>query len=300
MARSADDLILFSHLVESGSYTLTAKAMGLQKSYVSRRIAALEAILGLQLLERSSRALRITELGRRVYEQARVIRSSRDEAFNLVDQHRGAPSGALSVVCPDLLAHLIFGRVAVDFASANPGVQLTFDVQTSTLGANCETYDLVIAAQVGNLPDSRQIARRIFVGEYVLVASPALVKDVDCTDLRAFARFPAVGWWSADPATDWSVVDSAGHVHSLLVHRAMGTNNLELACEAAKAGLGLARLPRALAKQGLASGTLVEVLPDYVVPAISVHVLYSSRRVLTAAGRAFIAAMETWVRMHGV
>jgi len=300
MARSADDLILFSHLVESGSYTLTAKAMGLQKSYVSRRIAALETVLGLQLLERSSRALRVTELGRRVYEQARAIRNSRDEAFNLVDEHRGAPSGALSVVCPALLADLVFGKVAVAFAAANPGVTLTFDVHTSTLGANCDAYDLVIAPQAGSLPDSSQVARRLFEAEYCVVAAPALVQGMDCSDLSAFSGFPAVGWWAADPGTDWWVVDEAGKVKCLPVHPAMGTNNLELACEAAKAGLGLARLPRTLVAPGLASGALVEVLPDHGVPPVSVHVLYSSRRVLTAAGRAFIAAMEARVRDHGV
>lgn len=300
MARSADDLIVFSHLVESGSFTLTARAMGLQKSYVSRRIAALEAQLGLQLLERSSRTLRITELGRRVYDQARAIRNSRDEAFNLVDEHRGAPSGALSVVCPTLLAEMVFGSVAVTFAAENPGVRLTFDVHTSPLGANCDAYDLVIAPQAGSLPDSNQVARRLFEADYCLVAAPALVQGCDRDDLGAFDGFPAVGWWSADPVADWPLVDGAGKEHFLRVRPVMETNDLKLASDAVKAGLGLARLPRALAESGLRSGTLVEVLSGYTLPPVNVHVLYSSRRVLTAAGRAFIAAMDTRIKEHGV
>lgn len=300
MDRSADDLILFSYLVESGSYTATAQVLGLQKSYVSRRIAALEAMLGLQLIERSSRSLRVTELGQRVYERARVIRNTRDETFDLVDAHLDSPSGALSVVCPTLLAELLIGDLAIQFAAANPRVQLTFDVLTSPPGGYLEAYDLVITPHAGALPDSNQVARRLFTSGYALVASPAFLAGRTTDDLAALQGSPAVGWWQTHPGERWELTDVAGQTHSLAVQSALAGNDLGTALRAAKAGLGLARLPEHHVAAPLSTGELVRVLPDHRLTAISVHVLYSSRRVLTAAGRAFIAAMEARVAERGL
>lgn len=292
MDRSADDLILFSYLVESGSYTATARMLGLQKSHVSRRIAALEATLGLQLVERSSRALRVTELGRRVYDRAKIIRNKRDEAFDLVDEHLESPSGALSVVCPTLLADVLFSDMAVRFAAAHPRVQLTLDVMTSPPGGYLDGYDLVITPRAGALPDSNQVARRLFTSDYALVATPDFAAGLGGDDLAAIQGSAAVGWWQSHPGESWELTDAAGQTHWLTVQAALAGNDLGTALRAAKAGLGLARLPEHHAATAIATGELVRVLPEYRLPSISVYVLYSSRRVLTAAGRAFIAAMD--------
>lgn len=292
MTRFADDLILFAHLVDHASYSRTARVLGVQKSFLSRRIAALEAALGMVLLERRASGPRITDLGLQVYEQARMIRDHCDAAFDVVDQHRNVPSGALNVVCPALLADMVFGAVAISFAASHPRVRLSFDVRTVLPTNGLEAYDIVIMPATGSLPDADFVARRIMNADYELVAAPVWVEQNCGNTLDAMQGCPAVGWWHDAAPEAWMLMDGAGQTQRLNVVPMLRTNDLVLAAKAAVAGLGLARLPAAQSMPYLADGQLVRVLPEYRPVPISIYAAYSSRRALTAAGRAFILALE--------
>ncbi|NYI23659.1 LysR family transcriptional regulator [Sphingobium indicum] len=290
--RFANDLILFAHLVDNGSYSATARALGVQKSFLSRRISALEAALGLALLQRGAGGIRVTELGKRVYASACGIREMRDEAFRVVGEQLHTPSGALSVVCPTLLSEMLFADVAVAFAASHPKVELTFDVRTILPTAGLDAYDIVILPATEGLPDADFVARRILLADYRLVASPGWRAESDRQSLDDLQDCAAIGWWHDGAPERWKLVDLHGNMRELTVSPVLRTNDLSLAAKAAIAGLGLARLPAAQAAPHVAAGRLVHVLPDCQPHPVSVYAAYPSRRTVTAAGRAFIAALQ--------
>ncbi|AEG51037.1 transcriptional regulator, LysR family [Sphingobium chlorophenolicum L-1] len=290
--RFADDLILFAHLVDNGSYSATARALGVQKSFLSRRIAALETALGLNILQRGANGIRVTDLGNQVYAKACKMRENRDEAFRIVEEQQRTPSGVLNVVCPPLLSEMLFGDVAVAFAADHPKVRLNFEVRTILPTAGLDAYDVVILPATGGLPDADFVARRILLAEYRLVASPRWQAESGKASLEKLQGCVAIGWAHDGAPEIWKLTDEGGNIHELAVSPTLRTNDLALAARAAIAGLGLARLPAAQAIPHIAAGRLVPILPDYQPHPVSIYAAYSSRRAVTAAGRAFLAALQ--------
>src|SRR6185295_606716 len=113
MVGRVDDLILLTCVVDAGSFTAASAATGLPKSLLSRRIAQLEAELGVCLIERSTRSFHVTDIGNRLYHHGCCIRDERDSALSVVNEVLVHPSGALSIVCPVLLAEAVIGEIAV-------------------------------------------------------------------------------------------------------------------------------------------------------------------------------------------
>lgn len=293
MVRRVDDLILLTQVVEAGSFTGASAATGLPKSLLSRRIAELEIELGVRLIERTTRSFHVTDVGERLYQHGCVIRDERDAALALVDDLLVHPSGALSIVSPVVLAEQVIGEIAVAFAARYPSVQLTFDVVNGMPNYQPEHYDVTFLPAYGDLPDSEAIARRVMTTPYALVAAPDWIVSAGRPDkVQALNGLAGIGWWQAGSRPIWRLTDGDGDHHEVLIRPSLMTNNLAIARRATLAGLGMARLPEPLCRSDLTNGALVPVLSGVVLEPIVIHVVYPSRRSLTAAGRAFLAMLD--------
>jgi DNA-binding transcriptional LysR family regulator len=293
MLNRVDDLVLLSHIAEAGSFTEASRATGITKSRLSRRLSELEESLGIRLIERTSRSFRVTELGLRLSQHGLLIRAESDAATALIHNTLGEPMGALCVACPVVLSELIMGDVAARFAIEHPRVQLTFDATSGVHNVEADRYDLVFRASPSGLPDSDVIARQLMLTPYELVAAPEWVREMGHPSTPAdLENLEGIGWWQSGAVPRWLLLGPGGERTEIHIKPRLQTNNLDVAKQAALAGLGMARLPRPLCLNLLASGRLQRVIPTVAPAPMAIYVVYPTRRSLTPAGRKFLEMVE--------
>lgn len=266
-----DDALIFTRVVECHSFTLAAQGLGMQKSTVSRRIALLEERLGVRLLNRTTRKLRLTEVGQAYYERCRQIMLDFAEAEQAVMQLQQAPSGLLRITAPIEFGQLLLGRVLGDFMRQYPQISAEVELTSRPVDPVEEGVDIVIL--VGQPQDSTLIARKLFETERVLCASP---------DYLASHGSPR----TAEELTEHRAVllphDSPRHwplLHESIACRCvLSCNNITFAREAVLAGAGIAALPSLIAREALRSGRLVQLLPAARLPVGELYAVYPSRR----------------------
>ena len=169
-----DDALIFTRVVECHSFTQAALGLGMQKSTVSRRIALLEERLGVRLLNRTTRKLRLTEVGQAYYERCRQIMLDFAEAEQAVMQLQLQPSGLLRISIPTTYAHHRLLPLLPRFRALYPQVTVDIHISNRNIDFVGEGYDLAI--RVRAQPDSTMVARLVEDAKLVVVASPDYLK----------------------------------------------------------------------------------------------------------------------------
>jgi LysR family transcriptional regulator for bpeEF and oprC len=279
-------LNIFVKVVQAGSFTRAAELLGTQKAHVSRVVAQLERGLGARLLERSTRALSLTEVGREFFERAVGILAAVDDAQRAVAQAQGTPRGRLRLTCG-----VEFGLIAVSgwirgYLERHPQVEVDADFTARIVDLVHDGFDLAI--RLGDLPDSSLAARRLGTLAYGLFGAPTYLarrgtpahpRDLAAHDLVVFTGGATRGGWSLAAGSERAEVPLRGRLR---------VNNSLAVRDAAVGGLGVARLPWLLAAPEVAQGRLVPVLRDWASPAVPVHAVFASARYLTPKVRAFV------------
>lgn len=276
----------FVKVVQLGSFTRAAEALGSQKAHVSRVVSALERELGLRLLERSTRALSLTEAGREMYERAQAILAAVEDAERMAQQVQGDPRGTLRLTCG-----VEFGQLAVsawidEYLVRHPQVRVEAEYTARVVDLVHEGFDLAI--RVGSLPDSSLAARSLGRLEYVLVAAPSYLRQHGAPRSPDALRSHELLIFSAGAsAAGWRFSRGGDEVRVAGTAR-LRVNNSFAVRDAALRGLGIAALPRWLAAEGIGEGRLVPLLPRWSLPSVPVHAVFASARYLTPKVRAFI------------
>ncbi|WPC06649.1 LysR family transcriptional regulator [Pseudomonas benzenivorans] len=266
-----DDALIFTRVVECHSFTLAAQGLGMQKSTVSRRIVLLEERLGVRLLNRTTRKLRLTEVGQAYYERCRQIMLDFAEAEQAVMQLQQAPSGLLRITAPIEFGQLLLGRVLGEFMRQYP--QITAEVELTSRHVDPVEEGVDIAILVGQPQDSTLIARKLFEVERRLCASPAYLRAQGTPQTVAELEGHRAILLPHDSPRHWPLLGE-----SLSCQRVLACNNITFAREAALAGAGIAGLPRMICAEALLSGRLVHLLPDACLPTGELYAVYPSRR----------------------
>lgn len=276
-----DDALIFTRVVECHSFTLAAAGLGMQKSTVSRRIVQLEERLGVRLINRTTRRLRLTEVGQAYYERCRQIMLDFAEAEQAVMQLQQAPAGLLRISAPIEFGQWILGRVLGDFMRLYPDINAEVELASRPIDPVEEGVDIVIA--VGQPHDSTLVARKLFETRRRLCASPAYLSQHGMpTCVTDLAGHRAISF-SRDPVRYWPVLEQ-----NISCRRVLTCNNITFAREAALAGAGIAALPTMITEQEVREGHLVELLPDVELPTGDVYALYPSRRFQAMKVKAFL------------
>ncbi len=279
-----DDLITLVLVLEAGSFTAASRHHGIPVSRLSRRIAALEQRLGVSLLVRHSRGFEVTEVGERMYRHGLEIRTAARHALVAAQDVRNEPSGHLRVSCPVALATSLVGRLCVEFVKRHPKVSLTLDSTDGRALPSPGPVDLLLRPSIEALPDSNWVSRKLGDFPYMLVATPELHAALGAADTPAvLAGCPGIGWTFSPSA--WLLKGPDGAECELQVQTRFTSDSLLQIHQAARAGIGIARLPVAMCAPDIAQGLLREVAPGWVPATIAIHALYPSRRDLTLAGR---------------
>jgi len=280
------ELQAFVKVAQSGSFTRAAELLGTQKSHLSRVVSGLERRLGVRLLERSTRAMHLTEVGREVFERALGILGAVEDTERAAQQMQAEPRGTLKLTCG-----AEFGTVAVNgwiglYLARHPQVRVEADYTGRVLDLVHEGFDLAI--RVGELPDSRLAARRLGALSYGLFASPAYLAAHPAPAAPEALREHALLFFSAGAhRAGWRLQRGKDECRIDGPAR-MRVNNSIAVRDAALAGLGIGQLPNRLAQPELEAGRLQRVLADWQLPGYPVHAVFASNRFLSAKVRAFV------------
>ncbi len=276
-----DDALIFTRVVEYHSFTQAAQSLGMQKSTVSRRIALLEERLGVRLLNRTTRKLRLTEVGQAYYERCRQIMLDFAEAEQAVMQLQQAPSGLLRITAPIEFGQLFLGRVLGEFMRQYP--QISSEVELTSRDVDPLEEGVDIAIQVGQPRDSTLIARKLFESRRRLCASPAyLAQHGTPRTVQELAGHRALHL-PVDSPRHWPLLGE-----NIACQRVLACNNITLAREAALAGAGIAALPVMISEAAVRDGELIELLPEARLPTGELYAVYPSRRFQAMKVKAFL------------
>ena len=228
----------FNLVARHGGFGRAARAATRPKATLSRRVAELEAGLGVRLFERGGRDLKLTEEGRALHERTGRLLSELNETAAAIAAGGDAPRGRLRISAPSLFSQIAMGRLAAGFALAYPEVRLEVTTDDRNVDMIEEGYDLVI--RVNPRPDESLIGRVFLRDRLVVAAAPALVRPIDGSAVRAVVR------GSADLLGDWKVITTSGR-SAIAIDPVLSLSSMVMVRDAVRQGLGAGRLPLSLA-----------------------------------------------------
>lgn len=289
MALDYNDLAVFLRVAREGSFAAAAHRLSMPTSTVSRRVAALEAQLGLQLLRRTTRAVSLTDDGRAYAERCTGFMEEIDAATGALLDRSGGPvlRGTLKVTAPVLAGVEQFGPWLLDFAALHSSLRLELVLTNSLLDLVEDSIDL--AFRLGPLGESSLVARKLWQVSYVLCASKEFIEraplSLHLDHPNRLASQPCV---VTPPVVPWLFHDETGAVFSFVPRGEIGAsvNDLPLGVAAVRRGLGIGYLPRDLIR---AEPGLVEVpLDGWKVQPRGLFAVYPPSRQLSPKVRAAI------------
>jgi DNA-binding transcriptional LysR family regulator len=279
-------MAVFAAVVDAGGFTAAAHELGLAKSTVSRHIAELEERLGVRLLQRTTRRMQPTELGRAYYERCVQVVADAEEADRLVTERLPTPKGRLVVgSAPEFASRYLVGPLT-SFLEAFPEVEVELRLADRLVDLIDEGLDVSI--RIAPMTDSSFVARQLGPSRSYFVASPRyLERHGTPKEFGDLADHRGVGH-PLFPYRNLSLTGPGGQVRQVRLGSHLTANDGEAVVSALVAGAGIGWLPDWLAKPYLRDGSLVTLLTEWTEPPRTVHALYPHRRHLSAKVRAFL------------
>jgi DNA-binding transcriptional LysR family regulator len=282
-------MAVFARVVEAGSFSEAARALGLSKSAVSKQVGRLEDRLGTRLMNRTTRQLSLTEAGTAFYEHCRQLVADAEAAESAVTHLAAAPRGTLRVNAPMSFGQLHVAPALPDFLAAYPELSVEMQLNDRTVDLIEEGFDLAI--RIGRLSDSSLIARRLAPMRRVVCAAPAYVerhgRPAHPRDLK---HHECLIYSYLSSGREWRFQGPEGELRVPIQGR-LEVNNGDALLAAAREGFGLVMLPTFLCADDLRAGRLEQVLADYCEPegvAGGVHAVFPASRNLSPKVRVFV------------
>ncbi|HIF9372209.1 TPA: LysR substrate-binding domain-containing protein [Photobacterium damselae] len=268
-----DDLVLFTQVIEHGSFSKVAELNSITKSVVSKRISKLESELGVQLIYRTTRKLTITEAGEMLYHRAKSISQVAQSAFDAVTGYSEALSGTIKMSVPTISGELLLAESVSEFCKKHPGLTVNMSLDNHFVDLVAGNFDLVI--RTGYLEDSSLIARHIFNSRWVLCASPEYLAQHGIPNTpKDLLRHNCLGYnHQASGSFDWQFIRN-DEVYTLRVAGNFSSDNAAALKKVALAGNGIAYLPTCLVYDELHNKKLVEILSEHAGKVVGIYAVY--------------------------
>ena len=279
-----DDLACFVAVAERGSFTAAAAELRVRKPTVSRHIQQLEHRLGIQLVVRTTRAVKLTENGRTYLAHAkRAVEAARAATRAVADSGAG---GTLRITTTPFFGDVLMAPVLCEYLRSYPLAAVDLELTRDTVDLVSNDFD--IAIRFGKLADSTMRARKIGAAYVGCFASPAYLASRGTPAIPAdLQHHDVIGMTHGKDLVSWSFHRSGKRV--VIERRArLGTSSMTLAETAARASLGIVRLPGPVARVAVERGKLVPVLTDWATPLIPVQVVMPQRSPQPTRTRAFV------------
>ena len=280
-------LIVFAKVAEALSFTEAARRLEMPVSTVSRRIADLEKQLAVQLLERSTRTLRLTAVGHEVLDYARRAAEANDGVEHVVANQRAEVGGLVRLAAPPSISDSVLAPIIAAFRQVHGAVRFEAVITEQVVDFIADRIDLEI--HVGPVEDTSLVVRRLLTFRHRLVASPAYLsragaprhpKDLLLHSILAFSHFrPEYAW-------EFSHADGRNTERLVFVPQ-LGINDYVGVTAGLLAGGGIGDLPPIVQPELMREGRLVEVMPDWHLPVFDLVILHPATRYQSRAVRLF-------------
>jgi DNA-binding transcriptional LysR family regulator len=285
-----DAIPVFVKVVEAGSFSGAARLLDMPKTTVSAKIAALEKQLGLKLIQRTTRKLRVTEAGAKYFHHCANAIREMELGEAALQSTQGEPTGVLKVTAPVDIGHMLLPRITRAYLARYPGTSIELLVSNRIVDLVGEGIDLAIRA--GTLNDSSLVAKRFFEAGATLWASPAYLKTLgSISHPRNLAKASFVGFKALNTLR---LTNGKSEAEVAVVGRIVA-DDLEAIKALTVLGQGIAWLPDFLAADAVEAGSLVPVLPNWKSKTIgNIYFVYAGRKYSSPKVQAFIqVALDT-------
>ncbi|ARP97565.1 LysR family transcriptional regulator [Bordetella genomosp. 13] len=284
-----NDLYYFAQVVEQGGFSAAARALDIPKSRLSRRISQLEERLGVRLLQRTTRRLRLTTAGERYLRYCLEMTASARAAEDAMRQLQAEPSGPVVVSCPVSLAQILLAPLLPEFLDTWPSVSVQMLVTNRRVDLIREGVDLALRVRTRLDTDAELVVRRLGTASGTLVASPAYLQRHGTPETpQDLAAHATLSFSEPQAEVRWTLYDSNNEETEVLLRPQLCCNDFIVLTEAAVRGRGISLLPSEATREQMRRGQLVRVLPDWRSPEGIVHCIYPSRRGMMPAVRALV------------
>jgi DNA-binding transcriptional LysR family regulator len=291
-----DAMQAFVAVADQQGFAPAARKLGLSPSNVTRLIAALEDRLGARLLQRTTRQVALTDAGARYLERARRILADVEEAESSAQDERTRPGGRLVISAPIGFGRLHVSPLVSAYLKRYPEVLAELRLSDRMINLVEEGVDLAI--RIGHLPDSTLVARQVGEMRRIVVASrDYLARRGEPKTPAALASHETIQFGAMTAAPDWRFVDDGREVRVATTPR-FSTNSADAAIQYAEAGGGLTRVLAYQAAESLKAQRLKIVLAAFEQPALPIHIVYPTSRLLSAKVRTFIDLVTETANWH--
>jgi DNA-binding transcriptional LysR family regulator len=282
---------MFVRVVETGSFSKAAGEFSTTQPTVTKQVAATEARLKVRLLNRNTRGVSLTEAGALYYEKCKSIVRDAEEADSIVKLQQSQAQGLLRIGTSTAFGRRVIVPLALEFMARHPQVQVDLSFEDRYVDLVAQGID--VAIRMGKLADSSLGARYLGMNPWVMVAAPDYLRKYGtpkkAQDLSAHV---ALIYSSVVGDDVWHMHTPKGEPVSVPVSGRLRSNNVSAVLAAARAGLGIALMPRYVASDSLASGQVVEVLSDHGLAEQEIHAVFPSPKLVPGKVSSFVAFLQ--------
>ncbi|WP_258340862.1 LysR family transcriptional regulator [Citrobacter amalonaticus] len=280
---------VFNHICDLGSLSAAARALGLSRPMVSRYLDEMEKWAGARLIHRTSRRLTITPAGEEALVKTRTL-AQLSQAIGAASA-ADIPSGTLRVACAHFTAMHILAPMLPGFLARYPELRIEVEINNQPVSLVGERID--VAIRITDNPEPGAIARRLGDCESVLCASEAYLRQHGTPQTLEDLTQHNCLYYSGFAGKSWHFLNEQGEAVLVAIKGNLSAGISSLLCESALAGMGIALVPEKEAREGLAQGRLVRLLPTLQPRRLAVYGLYLSREHQPAGLRLFLEAIQT-------
>ncbi|MBL7714808.1 MAG: LysR family transcriptional regulator [Bdellovibrionales bacterium] len=264
-------LPLFSEVIQNGSFSGAAKKLKIPKSTLSSKISQLEKDLGISLLQRTTRQLRLTEEGRRFYERCKVLLAEIDHAAKETTGTAGEPQGHLRLTATMEMGSQILAGLVPGFLAAYPKISVELVLTDRVVDLIAENIDL--AFRSGALEDSSLVLKKLGELSLKLYASPSYLKGKKIVSPDDLSEMECIAFHPDFSETEWILVTEK-QKKVVRTNSRFLSNDLTAVKNYVRSGSGIALLPEVVCLEDVQEGRLVQVLPEWRSPDSAVHIVY--------------------------
>ena len=286
-------LKVFIAVVERESFVGASKVLEMPTSNVSRCISQLEEKLKIQLIERSTRHMKLTQAGHLLYSRAKPLLEALEQTETELTLRQMQLKGPLRICIPNEIGPALLGSVVADFACQHPDLEISCVTNLSGLESLRDDLDLAVIITRGQMDDSDYIARHLLTIPSTIVAAPSLIQRYGIpSHIQQFEELPCITTVNALKGAPWQFINKKGAFETIKVKGHYRVNSGEMAGRAAIAGVGFAILSQQACQPYINDGRLIEVKFEQSAAPLQLFALYSDRRFLPTKTRALIDYMH--------
>ena len=286
-----NDLYFFASVVQYGGFSAAARTIGVEKTRLSRRIGALEKRLGVRLLQRTTRALALTEAGQRFYDRCLATVEGAQAAYDSVAELRREPAGLVRLSSPVLLTQRCLAHALPAYMTTHPKVSVFVEPTDRTVNVIEERFDIAIRAKPVIEDVAGLVAKTLGTSQRVMVASRAFLdrhrrpeNPADLPTLNTVASTDDI----FDGGARWTLTNLDSRTQQIELKPRLVTSDLRVRLQAAIRGIGIALLPEQVVAAPLTEGLVERVLPGWSGAKNILHLVYPTPRGMLPSVRSLI------------